>query len=57
MSEVQRTTILKVRADKGWQWNERVRAKKCDTVDWDQIMIYSLKRRQTRESQENELWI
>ena len=33
----------------GWikvsRWNERVRAKRCDAVDWDQIMENRLKRR------------
>ena len=36
------------------RWNERVRAKRCDAVDWDQIMDYCLKRQQTTASCEDQ---
>ena len=54
MREAQRRTILKVRVDKGWAMKKERPSKRCDAVDWDQIMDYSLKRRQTTASCEDQ---
>ena len=44
------------RADKGWsvgRWNERVRAERCEVVDWDQILNLQRSRTATWDYQGN----